>query len=121
MPPGQAEGPMKAVPLDAIEQSAGGLKFGSVVTLLAEAVARTDKDATALADVIRFVAGMVQLNREKPETAEIAALVDSMQLTTESRTVRLVLSMPEEQLEKMIQSHKQGPARRAAPRKRATI
>lgn len=120
MPGPQAAGPMKSVPLDAIEQSAGGVKFGATVKISLEAVARTDKDATALGDVVRFVAGMVQLNRDKPEAAQAAQFLDSMELKTEARTVTLGISVPQEQLEKMIQSG-HGPGRKSAPRTKATI
>ncbi|MCX6635411.1 MAG: hypothetical protein NT090_10080, partial [Acidobacteria bacterium] len=119
VPDSQAAGPMKAVSLDAIEQSCGGIKFGPVVKISVEAVARTDKDATALGDVVRFVAGMIQLNRDKQGPDQMAALLDSMELKTDSRTVTLGFSVPQEQLEKMIQSG-HGPARKPAPRTKTT-
>jgi hypothetical protein len=119
MPDSQAAGPMKSVSLDAIEQSSGGIKFGSVVKISVEAVARTDKDAAALGDVVRFVAGMIQLNRDKQGPDQMAALLDSMELKTDSRTVTLGFSVPQEQLEKMIQSG-HGPAKKPAPRSKAT-
>ncbi|MBI4874455.1 MAG: hypothetical protein HY822_07470 [Acidobacteria bacterium] len=103
-PASRTGGPMQSVPLEAIEQSAAGLKFGATITITVEAVARTDKDAQALADVLKFVAGMVQLNRNKVESAEVAALLDSMQLKAEARTVSLGFSVPESQLEKMIET-----------------
>lgn len=119
VPAPQAAGPLKGISLDAIEQSAGGVKFGPMVKISVEAVARTDKDATALGDVVRFVAGMVQLNRDKQGPDQIAAFLDTMDLKTEARTVTLSFSMPQEQLEKMIQS---GPEKKKpAPRAKATI
>jgi len=85
--------------------------------LFVEAVARTEKDATALADVARFLSGMVQLNREHEGAAELAKVIDTLKITSDARVVSLSLSVPEEQLEKMIQSHRD----KRAPRKRATI
>ncbi len=113
-------GPFKAVPLEAIEQSAGGVRLGAAVTVLFEAVTRTDKDATALADVVRFVAGMVQLNRDKQEAADLAKVIDTLEIKSDARTVTLSISVPEEQLEKMVESHRDSGEKRT-PRKRATI
>jgi hypothetical protein len=110
-------GPFKSLPLDAVEQAAGGIKLGAAATLFVEAVARTEKDATALADVARFLSGMVQLNREHEGAAELAKVIDTLKITSDARVVSLSLSVPEEQLEKMIQSHRD----KRAPRKRATI
>lgn len=118
VPAPQAAGPLKGISLEAIEQSAGGVKFGAVVKISVEAVARTDQDATALGDVVRFLAGMAQLNRDKQGPDRLAAFLDTMDLKTEARTVTLSFSMPQEQLEKMIQS---GPMKKAAPRTKATI
>jgi hypothetical protein len=119
VPAPEVADPMRGISLEAIEQSAGGVKFGPVVRISVEAVTRTDQDAAALGDVIRFVAGMVQLNRNQPGQDQAAAVLDTMDLKTEARTVTLSFSLPQEQLEKMIQSD---PAKKKpAPRAKATI
>lgn len=107
-------GMMKGDAFRAIEQAAMGLRFAAdLVSLSLEAVARTEKDATAMADVVRFLAGMMQLNREKPELAALATALDSLKLTTEARTVKVNVSMPQAEIEKLYRSRKAArPARR---------
>ena len=99
-----------------IEQFMGGLKLGQdAVTFNLEATTRTEKDAVAMADVVRFLSGMIQMNRDKPEMAAAAAAFDAMQLKTEGSRFKLSISVPQSQLEKMFESQKV-PARRAALR-----
>jgi hypothetical protein len=103
MPDRDISGTMKGDVLRSIEQASGGVRFGaSTVDIAAEAVARSEKDATALVDVIRFLAGMVQLNRDKKDAAGLATLLDTMVLKAEANTVKLSLSVPESELEKLV-------------------
>lgn len=87
--------------LQNVQEAAGGLRFGDLdVKLTAEVVARTEKDAAALADVVRFFAGMVQLNRDRgPGASQAATLLDSMQLSAQDNVMKLSLAIPEDQLE----------------------
>jgi len=65
--PGQLNGMMKGDMFRSVEQASMGVKFAATMLhLTMEAAVRSDKDATAMADVARFLAGMVQLNRDKP-------------------------------------------------------
>ena len=86
-----------------LEQGSVGLRFapGSVEMNL-EATAKSDKDAGAMADVVRFMASMAQLNRDTPEFKPLAAALENMQLSQESRTVRVKLVLPQDQLEKVL-------------------
>ena len=52
--------------LAAINQLSGGVRFGDIVTVSVEAVARTDKDAQALADVLKFAASLVRAHPHHP-------------------------------------------------------
>jgi len=93
--------------LQAITQVSGGLKFGSMVRLSAEAVTRSDKDAGALVDVVRFLAGMIQLNKDKsPAASDVSSLVDTMDLKTNGNVMTMSLLIPEAQLEKILESAK---------------
>ena len=56
---------MRALQGDAfksIEQSSGAVRFGNVIEISGELIARTSADASSLADVLKFLAGMVQMN-----------------------------------------------------------
>jgi hypothetical protein len=96
--------------LKAIVQSSGGIKFGAMIQVSAEAVARTDKDATALADVVRFLASLVQANAPAAEAAAITSLVQTLSVTTDGNTVKVGLTVPEEQLENALRSADHGKA-----------
>jgi hypothetical protein len=104
--PGGGPGPSGMMGGDAfkgIEQAAMGVRFGGeTMDLTAETVSKTDKDATSIADVVRFLSTMVQMNRDKPEVKALATALDAMQLTTDARTTRLTISLPVADIEKMI-------------------
>jgi hypothetical protein len=103
--PGQINGMMKGDMFSAVEQAAMGVKFAAeMLNVTMEAAVRSEKDATAIADVARFLSGMVQLNRDKPEVAGLATALDSMKLTTNAKNVRMTISVPQTELEKMLKS-----------------
>ena len=88
-----------------IQQATGGLKFGSNVQFGMEAVARSDKDASALVDVVRFLAEIIQTNRGKNGvSSEISTLVDTMNLNATGNVMTMSLAIPEPTLEKMLES-----------------
>ena len=95
--------------MKAVEQAAVGLRFvpGSV-ELNMEAMAKTEKDAGALADVVRFLTNMVQLNRDQEETRAFALALDGMLVTQDAKTLRIKLALPQDQLEKIMHG---GPAK----------
>jgi hypothetical protein len=96
-----------------IEQVSLGIRFASqMMDITAEALSATAKDATAIADVVRFLATMVQMNREKGDTKALAEALDTMKLTTENKTTRLMISLPLGDLEKMLEQQQRIPAPR---------
>lgn len=110
--PGGKQGPTGVMNGDAfkgIEQAAMGLRFGAdTMELTAETVSKTEKDATSIADVIRFLSTMVQMNREKPEVKSLATALDAMKLTTDAKTTKLTISLPSTEIEKMFNISKTG-------------
>ncbi|MFN0106751.1 MAG: hypothetical protein ACKV2U_32240 [Bryobacteraceae bacterium] len=104
--PGGKEGPSGMMGGDAfkgIEQAAMGIRFGAeLMELTAETISRTEKDATSIADVVRFLSTMVQMNREKPEVKAFADALDAMKLTTDAKTTTLTVSLPMAEMEKMF-------------------
>lgn len=106
-PNAQANAAMKSTAMQAIEQTSGGVRFGNIVQIAGEAVTRTDKDAVALVDVIRFVTGLMQMHREKnPEIAKFAPLLDSLEVKAAASTVQVSLSIPQTDLEQLMKSKK---------------
>jgi hypothetical protein len=88
--------------INSILQSSGGIQFGDVVRISFDAIARSPKDAQSLADVVKFVASLAQMNRQKGPNAQIlATAADEMNLQTEGDAVHLSVSVPESSLEQL--------------------
>jgi hypothetical protein len=88
--------------LRSIVRSSGGIQFGSTSDITFNAVTRSTQDATALADVIRFMASMVQMQRGKDGRADLLApALDGMQLEVAGSTVHVALHLPESVLEQL--------------------
>jgi hypothetical protein len=78
---------------------------------------RSEKDAQALVDVVKFLAGLVQLNRQNnPAAGQVATLLDTLQTSTSGNTTTISLAVPEQQLEQLLNSAHEKPARAAALR-----
>ena len=110
-------GPMlEAGLMQSVLSGSGGLKFtASGVIIGAQAVARSDKDAAALADVVRFFVNIVQSSRgTSREAAKFADMLDTMQLNTQGPTMSFLLSIPEATLEQLFMGTHHVAGQRAA-------
>jgi len=106
VPNANLSGAMKGNAFQAIEQVSGGADFTDGVKVSAEAVTRSEKDAAALADVLRFLASFAQMNRQDATQAPaLAAALETLDLKTEGTTTKISFRIPEDQLEKLLQSH----------------
>ena len=104
MPDSNLSSAMKGNLLAAVHQASGGIHFGDTVSISGEAVTRSDKDADALVDVFKFLAGMIQLNRQNDKTVDkIATLLDTMELKTAGNVMTMSLTIPERVLEQMLE------------------
>jgi hypothetical protein len=108
-----AGGLLKGIPanqngdmLRSVREASGGVKFGVNIVIDAKATTRSDKDATALHDAIRFVAGMIRLNANTTDSQKVATLLESMRLSATGSEVSLSLSLPESEIEKLIDTSK---------------
>jgi len=94
--------------LAGVHEASGGIRFGDTVTISGEAVTRSDKDAQALVDVFKFLAGMIQNNRQNDATVgQVATLVDNMDVKTKDNVMSLSLNIPEKQLEQLLETMRQ--------------
>jgi hypothetical protein len=85
--------------LQAVQEASGGLQFGTTaVTFSGIVVARTDKDAQALGDVLKFLVSMLQNNAQNPASS----LANQVQISTSGSTLNLSLSIPEQQAEQLF-------------------
>jgi hypothetical protein len=91
-----------------VQAISGGITFSSPIQVTGEAVADSPQDASALGDVIKFVASMVQSSQSKGAAAgaEVSAIVQTLDVTTVQNTVRIALSIPEADLENLVQGAK---------------
>jgi hypothetical protein len=105
VPDSNMSGAMKGNAFQAIEQVSGGADFTDGVKVSAAAVTRSDKDAAALADVVRFLASLAQMNREGVQAPGLAAALETLDLRTEGKVAKVSFRVPEAQLEQMMQSH----------------
>jgi hypothetical protein len=95
--------------LQAVSEASGGIRFGDNVTISGQAVTRSDKDAAALVDVFRFVANLLQMNREKDATVnQLAGTLGGLDLKTAGNVMTMSLAIPEKQLEQLFKSFRQG-------------
>ncbi|MBV9498554.1 MAG: hypothetical protein JO138_04205 [Acidobacteriaceae bacterium] len=96
--------PQAVQALQSILESSGGIRFGSTIDLTFDALTRSPQDATSLADVVRFVASLLQMQRQKdPRAAILAKALDNMDLTTTADRLHLGIAIPEQSLEQLAQ------------------
>ena len=99
---GHADGPQQARALQGVVQSSGGVKFGATIDVTIDATTRSEKDAQSLADVIRFGAGMLQMQRQNDSRMGIlASALDAMTLQNTGAAVHFAVSLPEKSLEQL--------------------
>jgi hypothetical protein len=98
-------GAMQGNLMQAILEASGGMKFGtSAIQLFGEAVMRSEKDAQALVDVMKFLAGLVQTKSSDPRVGKIASLADAAKFSSEGNIMRLNMTLPEDMVEKLFMS-----------------
>lgn len=87
-----------------IQSANSGVKFGANVQFAAQAVADTPANATSLADVVKMLAGLAAMSTagQNNEGAAIAALLQSVQVTTDGTAVNIAATVPETQLEAVL-------------------
>jgi hypothetical protein len=112
IPDSNLSGAMQGNLFAAINQASGGIRFGDTVTISAEAVTRSEKDAQALVDVVKFFAGLVQLNKQNNSAAgQVATLLDSLQTSATGNTTIISLVIPEQQIEQLLNAAHAKPAK----------
>jgi hypothetical protein len=89
-----------------IMSTSGGIKFGPQILISTEMVAADEKNANALGDVVRFLAGMATMNMgpSKGTPDAIVAVLQGLTVKSEGNVVNLTITVPEEQLEKLFKS-----------------
>lgn len=113
---GPLNGMLQGDLLKNVTETSGSVTFASPVQVTGELVANSEKDATALGDVVKFLASMIQTGGSEAG-ASVSTLIQSLNVTTEGKVLKLALAIPEAQLESLIQSApKQGSSKRKIER-----
>jgi hypothetical protein len=89
----------------ALLQTVAGISAGvhfdaGAVTLQGEISTPSEKDAQSMADTLKFLAAMLQAN--KNQNPQAAVLLQSAQFTTVGPVMRMSLSVPEQQMEQIF-------------------
>ena len=96
-----ANTPLPPALLQTVAGLAAGVHFeAAAVTLLGEVSTPSEKDAQSMADTLKFLAAMLQAN--KNQNPQAAALLQSAQFTTVGPVMRMSLSVPEQQMEQIF-------------------
>ncbi|SRR5579871_1320382 len=90
--------------LRSIQQSSGGVKFGQTVQFSGQAVADSSQNATALAQMVRFLGDMARSSAPAPAATAIASLLQTLRIGTEGNALHLAAALPEAQLESLVRS-----------------
>lgn len=99
----------------AVQQGAGGVKFGSTVVVTAQAQTDTPQDATAAAGILQFVANLAQAQATQNPAG--AALLKTMSVTAQGTALNIALSLPEAQLQQLFAPNGATQTQRRTPRK----
>jgi hypothetical protein len=95
--------------LQSVVQSSAGARLGPMIDVTFRAVTRSAQDANALADVIHFMASMVQMQRQNDQRAGlVASSLDTMTVRTAGNEVHFAMSMPEKNLEQLADLRPKG-------------
>jgi hypothetical protein len=83
----------------AVQQIAGGVKFGSTVALNAQAQTDTALNATNMAGALQFLANLAQM--QTAQNPQAGGLLKALTVTADGNTVNIGLSMSAEQFEQL--------------------
>lgn len=83
-----------------IQSASGGVKFGSVVVVTGQAQAATPQDATSLGDVLKLLVSIAQV--QASQHPEAATLAQGLVVSTQGSTVKVTLSVPEDQIQQLV-------------------
>lgn len=87
-------------PFQTIQSAAGGVKFGAVVAITAQAQSDNAQDAASMGDALKLLANLAQMQAAQNPTA--ASLAQSLQVSTSGSTLTVTLSLPEDQLQQIV-------------------
>jgi hypothetical protein len=89
--------------LQSIQQSSGGIKFGSSVVLTVQVIADSTQDAASLSDVVKMLSQMASMHSGTGGApSELTNLLKGLTISTDGTAVNLSLTVAEDQLEALV-------------------
>jgi len=83
-----------------VQQAAGGVKFEALVVFSGEAVADTAASAASMGDVLKLLVNLAQMQAGQDQ--QVATLVKSVAISTSGETLKVSLSLPQEQFQQLL-------------------
>ncbi len=104
--PAGAQEPSPFAILDTVMQANGGVKLGANVVVTVNAICKNAQDAATLAETVKSLTGLAGSMGTSKDSgqAAVAAVLKSLSITSSGATATLSLSIPEQQVEQMIQT-----------------
>jgi hypothetical protein len=98
-----------------IQQAAGGVKFGSLVVLTAQAQADTAQNAQAMGDALKLLASLAQL--QGTNDAAIKSLTQSLTVSASGNLLNVSASIPQDQVQQLVKPRAAHPAAKKSLRR----
>lgn len=95
----------QAQALQSVRQAAGGIQFSDPLQVSFDAITRSPEDAVSLADVMRFMTSLLQMQGQKDASLNLlATALDGMVLSSSGDTVHASVAIPEKTVEQLADS-----------------
>jgi hypothetical protein len=94
-----------------IQQAAGGVRFGSIVTVRVQGVTDSSQSAQQMGDAIRLLASLAQMQGGNDPV--VKALTQSLNINPAGNQLNVAISMPSDQLAELV-----APKKRLAPQRK---
>jgi hypothetical protein len=90
-----------------IQGSSGGVKFGTNVQITGQVLTTDAASATSLANVLQALVSIVSMSSgQDSQIASLAQILQGMKVTADGSTINVALSIPETQVEAILNSMK---------------
>src|SRR5439155_15020106 len=104
MPDKNVKGAMQGDLIKAIQKSSGGIRFGNMIEISGELTARTDQDASSLADVVKFFMNMATMHGPGGGLGHLTTMLQNLTVNADANAVKLFVAIPENDLEALIKT-----------------
>jgi len=93
-----------------VQQAAAGVRFGTTISMKVRGQTDGSQSAQQMGDALKLLASLAQMQSNGDPT--VAALVQGMNISSQSNLVNVAISLPSDQLIKLVQPKKAMPANR---------